>query len=343
MELCKLGDVEEYLKEQVGKAIPGEECKIMMFQMAFSLFAAKEQLGLMHYDVKNLNFLLQDGNAGNEEGSHSSVCLEYSLGDDVYGVNMERSRAVILKLADYGTSDMKAKPQESTIGLGNFTTLENSPPEFMILGERCKQGHDHDNFGLGLCMFHLFSGNAPYEEILEDVKCGPSLKSELSRIWEDERDENFGVIRSLINAEVYDEGDEKDFTLHDTLYRFIVLFGRPKNFGGKEAQKVFQAIDRGLEGDEEAFEEHSRLFNLDRGINYIVAAAREKLESVPGAMRVLKGLVRFDPQCRINPYAVLTSEMMKGMRKSVNESQESQEVLVKRYTHFKGYVSGKVY
>jgi hypothetical protein len=60
MELCKHGDVESYLAGQVGAAVPAEEGRAILFQMAFSLFAAREKFGLKHYDIKNLNFLLQD-------------------------------------------------------------------------------------------------------------------------------------------------------------------------------------------------------------------------------------------------------------------------------------------
>ena len=48
----------------------------------------------------------------------------------------------------------------------------------------------------------------------------------------------FALIRSLVNADVYEEGDEKDFTLHDTLYRYLVLFGVPSRFGSGDAEKV---------------------------------------------------------------------------------------------------------
>ena len=81
----------------------------------------------------------------------------------------------------------------------HFTTLENTPPDFMILGDDATQGHEHDCFGLGLGMLHLFTGFRPYEEILEDVKCPPHLKARLRNIWENESASGYAVIRTVIS------------------------------------------------------------------------------------------------------------------------------------------------
>jgi hypothetical protein len=56
----------------------------------------------------------------------------------------------------------------------------------MIHGDDAQQGHGQDNFGLGLCMLHLFTGHAPYEEILEDDFCPPKLLLELRKVWDDD-------------------------------------------------------------------------------------------------------------------------------------------------------------
>ena len=98
-------------------------------------------------------------------------------------------KATIAKLADYGTADLRAGVEDLPISLAQFTTLENTPADYLFLGEAARQGAGHDNFGLGLSMFHLFSGNAPYEEVMEDVKCGEGLKRCLGKVWEDEEDE----------------------------------------------------------------------------------------------------------------------------------------------------------
>lgn len=135
---------------------------------------------------------------------------------------MEKSRAVVAKLADYGTADLRPDTDSLPICMANFTTLENSPPEFLVLGENCRQGWGHDNWGLGLCFFHLFTGNCPYEELLEEVTCPPNLRRLLEDVWDpaDKSGTDFALLSSLINADVYEEGDEKDFVLFDTLYRY---------------------------------------------------------------------------------------------------------------------------
>jgi serine/threonine protein kinase len=320
MELCKHGDIESYLARQVGKVVSGDEARSMLFQMAFSLFSSKAKFGLKHYDIKNLNFLLQDANdtaAG--EGEHTHVSLRYGYKGNVFDVKMERERAVVAKLADYGTADLRPDTENMPISMANFTTLENTPPEFLVLGEKCCQGWGHDNWGLGLSFFHLMTGNCPYEELLEDVVCPPGLKRKLSQVW-DNGDTNFALLESLINAEVYDEGDEKDYTLFDTLYRYLVLFGawresgddaaKKKKFGGKDGKRVWDAIDAGLRLDAAAYAEDCGKFALETGQNYILGGCRERLAEVKGAMECLKGLLAWDPAERWTAEAVLDSDMM---------------------------------
>lgn len=310
MELCKHGDIESYLQRQVGKVVSSFEARGMLFQMAFSLYASKAKFGLKHYDIKNLNFLLQDADV--EGGDHTHVALKYGYKGKVFSVKMKRERAVIAKLADYGTADLRADTEVLPISMANFTTLENTPPEFLILGEKCCQGWGHDNWGLGLSMFHLMTGNCPYEEILEDVVCPPGLRRALSGVWE-EKGGNFGVVESLINAEVYEEGDEKDFTLFDTLYRYLVLFGtwgREVRFGGEDGRKVWDAIGAGLRADAVTYAEDVSKFGFETGNNYIIGGARERLAEVPGAMDCLKGLLTWDPAERWTAEDVLDCEMM---------------------------------
>ena len=98
------------------------------------------------------------------------------------------------QLADYGTADLRAESDGCPVTLAQITTLENTPPEQLILGDCSTQGNGHDCFGLGLCMLHLFTGHAPYEEILESVSCPKMLKNKVSErasLLEDEntRDE----------------------------------------------------------------------------------------------------------------------------------------------------------
>ena len=90
-----------------------------------------------------------------------------------------------------------------------------------------------------------------YEEILETVHCPPNLKKKLLNIWESQRSKGYDVIRSVNLCHVFEkekgnvEGrKEPDDTLYDTLYRFLVLFGVPKEKSQwKEGSRIWRAID----------------------------------------------------------------------------------------------------
>ena len=206
--------------------------------------------------------------------------------------------------------------------LAQFTTLENTPADYLFFGEAARQGSGHDNWGLGLSMLHLFTGNKPYEEIMEDVTCGEGLKAELKTVWDNDAEDNFGVIRSLINAEVYDEGDEQDWILADTLYRYLVLFGKPaEKFGGPDATRVWNAVQKGLRADKKQFDKDRTRFSLDSGSNYMIAAAREKLEEV-GGMGLLKRLCSWDVEERAGSLDVIQSVMMQPLRSDVDDTSD---------------------
>ena len=87
----------------------------------------------------------------------------------MFHLRMHSSTALIAKLADYGTSVLKTTSDGFPITAYQFTTLENTPPDYLILGNNAKQGHGNDCFGLGLCMLHLFTGHEPYEVILQSA------------------------------------------------------------------------------------------------------------------------------------------------------------------------------
>ena len=282
MELCKHKDTEEYLRKLPTKMLSPSDCRNVLFQMAFALDVARRELEMKHYDIKLLNFFLQSAlDDSTPEYLHPHVVLRYGVGSSVFRLRMPPSTAVVVKLADYGTSVLGSDCNGQPISIAQFTTFENTPPEYLILGNDAKQGYGHDYFGLGLSMLHLFTGHCPYEEILEDVVCPESLKTKLRRIW---KSQTHDIIRNAMMYEDSDGNEVEDETFYHTLYRFIVLFGMPKKKikGEGSNNKVRRAIKSTIlkPGCHEAiaFESHRGIFSLATGNNEIIANARRRLE-----------------------------------------------------------------
>eukprot|EP00980_Cylindrotheca_fusiformis_P029282 scaffold22800_cov204-Cylindrotheca_fusiformis.AAC.5 len=311
MELCDEGDAEEYLKRQPDEAISPIEARKLLFQMAFSLHAAADRFSLKHYDVKLLNFFLQ----GIKTEKPGDVVMRYGLGEHTFALRSAPGEGVVAKLADYGTANIDSGSCGQPVTIAQFTTLENTPIDFLILGDAAHQGHGHDCFGLGLCMLHLFTGHAPYEEILEDVVCPQNLKNELRMLWENEEESDFSVIRSLILSDVYTDEQghiiegEPDEVLYDTLYRYLVLFGIPDISMSPRGSKVLAAINKTLVGgkstarksklygskknqlkDVQQYVRDRRKYSLACGSNRYISRARDGLESMEGGMDLLLSL-----------------------------------------------------
>ena len=285
MELCQHGDTEDFIKKHPENMLSPLDCRNLLFQMAFALFVAADRFGLKHYDVKLLNFFLQSATDSSiPVREHPHVVLRYGVGSHVFRLRMHPSSAHIAKLADYGTSVMRTDTDGQPVSLGQFTTLENTPPDYLILGNAAEQGYGHDCFGLGLCMLHLFTGHAPYEEILEDVLCPENLKGKLRKIW---RQKSHNVIRSVMFDNDENGTEVEDQTLYNTLYRYLVLFGIPENhFDSKNHGKVWNAINTTLlcpKGsrkkcpDTDVFNKDRKEFSLAVGSDERIAYARQRL------------------------------------------------------------------
>ncbi|KAL3916576.1 MAG: hypothetical protein SGILL_005113, partial [Bacillariaceae sp.] len=229
MELCTEGDAEEFLKRQPNESLTPVQARNILFQISFALHAGADKFSLKHYDLKLLNVFMQRVTTEKK----GEIVMRYGLGEHVFALRAPQEATVIAKLADYGTAKVDTTSNGQQVTIAQFTTLENTPPDFMILGDEARQGHDHDNFGLGLCMLHLFTGHAPYEEILHGVECPSNLKEELREIWEDEDDLEYTIVRSLVLSEVFKDDNghilhgEPDENLYHTLYKYLVLFGVP--------------------------------------------------------------------------------------------------------------------
>jgi len=350
MELCKFGDIENFIATQPNKEISPDEARHLLFQMAFSLYAASSQFGLKHYDVKLLNFFLQSANVESRDSKmHPFTILRYGVGHYIFDLKMPTARAYIAKLADYGTADLQQDTHGNSVTLGQFTTLENSPPEQLILGDEAVQGFGHDLFGLGLCMLHLFTGDAPYEEILQDVVCPPTLKKKLKQIWlSGKKSSGFCVIRSVILSDVFEDENDvaqgvPDETLYHTLYRYLVLFGIPKDkYQKKRSGSVWKAIvsclgehddvvneltdnSRRKPTDREIFVRDRSFYSFLHGSDWRISRAREKLKNMSGGVDLLLSLVEFNPERRASALDILNSEFMAPLRISQTKIDENDE------------------
>ena len=178
MELCDGSDVETFLRglaenDMYDEADP-KTCAALFLQMLVSLDVGIERYHLRHYDIKLLNFMLK----------RDRGCTRYRLGEMTYDVHSEEDASgYITKLADWGTADTEEKTLDRPIDAAVYTTLENTPPEFMLLGSNATQGYEADAWALGLCWLHLLAVDAPYEEIMEEVKCPIPLFRELCKLW----------------------------------------------------------------------------------------------------------------------------------------------------------------
>ncbi len=286
MEFCDHGDMEHYLRKLPNKTLNAQDCQSLLFQMAFALHVAGDRYGLKHYDVKLLNFFLRSANEPSSDAldHQPHTVLRYGLGSHVFRLRMHPSSAFFAKLADYGTSilnDTNGQP----ITIAQFTTFENTPPDYLILGNVAEQGYGHDSFCLGLCMLHLFTGHAPYEEILEEVQCPENLKSRLRKVW---NSKPYDVIRSAMYYIDSDGNESEDETLYNTLYRYLVLFGIPeRQFSAKKHGKVWRAINETLKSscnstkepspDASVFEKDRTKYSLARGNHELISNARRRL------------------------------------------------------------------
>ena len=172
MEFANEGDAEELIKRQPDELLPADVARALLFQIAIALYVAAVEFAVNHYDVKLLNIFIH-----REDENYHNLVLRYKLGSHVYALHMPPRHVFVAKLADFGTANAFTASNDVPVPVtaAQFTTLENTPPDYMILGDNATQGHGHDSFGLGLCMLHLFTGFRPYEEILKKVKCPRDL------------------------------------------------------------------------------------------------------------------------------------------------------------------------
>ena len=180
-----------------------------------------------------------------------------------------------------------------------------------------------DTFGLGLSFLHLVTGRAPYEELLEHVRCPPALQSALEDVWtRTAADSPYLVIQevlSSLDAPMDDDDSCSDdpsvlTVLYDTLYRYVVMIGLPNpelfSTGDGAAAKnpvvsaILDTLDQGLnenaEPDVQAasmqYMADAEAWSIFEGKQPVMRSARTRLKEIsPDAQQWLRRMLCYDP------------------------------------------------
>lgn len=249
MELCTQGDVEHFICAQPGHMLNDDAVVAFAFQIIFALYVGQREFSLRHYDLKLLNVFLKEAPPGGSHSSSSSLGGELSsefnsrVICDVPGQAFRftlpsasglASRGLCAKLGDFGTADVSLSTLGAPVGLEQFTTLENTPIEQLLLGTGATQAYAADTWALGLCLLHLSTGHAPYEELMVAVACPDALREALDAVWADPAlAPRYGVVAAAAGLDLGRVRTGRaprlllNRTFADTLYRYLVLCGLP--------------------------------------------------------------------------------------------------------------------
>ena len=334
MEFAEGGDMEEACKQQPRQMWQPEQLPGLLYQMLFALHSAQREIGLRHYDVKLLNFFLMRPDArltsptasSASEGPHATgklpahgrIAVHYGCCGMHHHFDLPANEPAMAMLADFGTADVRPETNGAPIDLKHFTTLENTPPDFLLRGTAASQGFAADVFALGLCWLHLLTGRAPYEEVAASLTCPTELSAALERVWCAPGDGAYWVLRTLVQ-------DDEDGVLYHTLYRFMCLFGPPDvaesySAGPPDARSAedvvcksdaWRAVRKWLNtSDGKArFAKDCAQWSMLNGRNKTIAEARKRLQRLPGGEQMLRGLVAFEPSRRWSVRQALCSEL----------------------------------
>ena len=210
--------------------------RTILFQTAHALYAARERLTMRHHDVKMLNLLLVPAaDAVSASASHGCqtvpeyLHLHYGFGTISFDIRLSTrgdDAGYIVKLADYGTADTQPETMGALLKPYHFTTIENAPPEYLVLGDEARVGYGADTWALGLCALHALTGSGPVEESLAGARCPTELRIALEATWRGSHavpqrrgghsTSNYRALRVIL-----DSGDNG--ALADSLYRAFVL------------------------------------------------------------------------------------------------------------------------
>jgi hypothetical protein len=225
-----------------------------------------------------LNFFLVKPPCARAHGGGAAgggATLRYGLFGSTYEFELDAAQAEVAVLADFGTAEIADETMGQPIAPRHFTTLENTPPDFLLSGG-ARQGFEADCFALGLCLVHLLTGQAPYEELVEDLRCPDGLRDELHAVWCAEDDETFAAVREHARS-------DDDGVLADTLYRYICLFREVGEAAAPEGGAAWRAVQRWLAGKGRSryAQDHAQ-WSIFSGRHSACANAQRRMARLPG-------------------------------------------------------------
>jgi serine/threonine protein kinase len=293
----------------------------LLFQLAYTVYNAKEQFstGMVHYDISPL-IVLVDVNTSND--CVLSYGLKHRNESFTFALRTSRGSLHIAKVIDFGTSRVGQNVSDL-----QFTILENIPPEYFLCGNMAKQGYSNECFAIGLSMLHLFTGQL-YQEILASVVCPSYLKTMLSIIYASEQDDSFSVIRSVIQ-----KNSNNETLLLNTIYRYLILFGRPKKYIQPIIHpRVWKAILFSFNrNDSTQYKLDCEQYSFLTGKNITIRRARNALSENDGLQNLFLGLCNFNPLQRKTAFNILMSNFMTNLRERKNERYDESVVEVHSY------------
>jgi hypothetical protein len=188
---------------------------------------------------------------------------------------------------------------------------------------------------------------APYDELLCNVKCPEALRFALAKEWSSAP--HFRVIVDTITrlaGEDDEDGgdtDDEDPTLFHTLYRYFVLLGLPgqPGMGSQHAMRhlqdnsvwraAAQLLVPGLVSGVRRRSKHASAaasqfaadqaaFSLACGTAPSMVRARERMGAVPGCARTVLSMLDFVPELRPTMLSVLRSDTFASMRRAAGQN-----------------------
>ena len=316
MELANRSDLEHVLRTI---ELQDRELVACFFQMVLSLYVASQGLELVHYDVKLLNFLLQE-TAGSGQ--------KYSLPWGTFFIPALNGSHFIVKLNDFGTAELN---QKGEISVGQFTTLENTPA-FYLLEPNPIRGSQSDVWCLGLCLLHMLTGRVPYEEWMEECRCPAGFSTLVKSYWKSKSSE-FCALRKVL------EDDEND-VLALTLYRQLVLWFRIDMASDLIDSALWKRLHSILTRDSirskkdrairESFENDAKHYSWLYGDHPLLCKARACCQRIPGVESVLLNLIQFNWRRQMSFEDLLKDEMFHMLKQPITNCSTQYNVDIEK-------------